>query len=1338
MKRQTVMWTALPNGVSGTPGAGDARVRLSVFVSPRLETNEGGARPTLSQFPDFLNWPERVAEMQFSVQFGAGPAIMAERIAPPGEPPAAELWASLFDANVYVEPYEFPDMSARPILSFPVRNVVSRLKETYQAVGIESPVEIPRLTPENQSLQGVRRLFQDISLTPQRSTQISQQLASRMRLGGLKVVQNPAYEAASSQRVVLGKARVAQPQSLVAGVAPAAVEFHQLQAFHKPPVTRPVARLTAQALVESIDFHRILSSLGQYPGLLRRLGLVIDLEVPFTADLVGATTVRVVPQWSPELATATVNRMPRTHCVLTNQAFRARTRSTDSDLGDGMLRLDDDERFEVGQFDVDGAAIKTMELARKVTLKPALALAPRALTVTPRLMRPGTVEAIPAAQTQPEPEPEQEEAALPTLRSAGLWVARVDRAVMLANILKRATSLNQLMLASPQPDEEVSFYAEDLTRGHRLDVWDSASEQWHSLCGRVGTYAFTKSGRELTLEDDGWVSTAATESSDGSSEELRVHEVLLRWEGWSLCAPRPGKAVEEEGAETLSQPAFGLEASFVPSSSSLPRLRFGTEYRLRARAVDLAGSGLSLEEADDSHATEPITYFRHEPVAAPVTVPRTSLSGSPGESLEHAVIRSFNDEPAKDRVRSEEVSERHEAPPKTSELLAETHGMFDNPADGMRGDAATYNLIVSRDQSLAESYDVAQLQLPYLPDPLAAGALIRFKPLFGGRDAQEQVLRIPFEGAWPDLEPFRMVLYEDPDSQAEVAFDTDRRALRVPLPKAEMAEIIISTYAPPTELPRMAMWRWVVEGIAAPALKAANLPQAESRQVFRQLHEVRQMPGWMGRVKLSPTQVQKVVQLKQEAEKGEHWMLTPHRRLVVVHAVQQPLIIPQWQQPRANKGIGETYATLLDQVPISGKSTAKLDIQAQWEEPVDILAEPGPRRLLGKADVGETALQPQQTMLYLRQRHEFGDTKYRRVTYQALASSRFREYFDPDDVKSGALDLTRTSEQVAVDVLSSARPAPPDVLYVIPTFGWTKQKTATGVTSTRSGQGLRVYLERPWYSSGDGELLGVVLAQPQRMMLTMRALVGGTARLKDYVSHWGQDPLWQSAAVTTSAPPLQAFTAAQATESGLTLEEVPGAKVQVAGHEVGYDEERQLWYCDIEIDCGQAYYPFVRLALARYQPMSVKGPQADVKLSRVVLADFAQLAPDRTATVVLDQADQAKVNVTVTGPTYAASEASRGSQVEVSVEKRQGNVEGVMGWVPASTEPFALTRQRRRIGSAWTGSVTLPGPRGSQPFRLVIREYEIYYTDKIATATTLTALRLETARRLVYADAVEI
>ena len=65
MREQTVIWTALPNGRSPS-GA----LRLSVLVTPRLVTDEGGDSPSLSLFPDFLDWPSRVGAASFTLALG--------------------------------------------------------------------------------------------------------------------------------------------------------------------------------------------------------------------------------------------------------------------------------------------------------------------------------------------------------------------------------------------------------------------------------------------------------------------------------------------------------------------------------------------------------------------------------------------------------------------------------------------------------------------------------------------------------------------------------------------------------------------------------------------------------------------------------------------------------------------------------------------------------------------------------------------------------------------------------------------------------------------------------------------------------------------------------------------------------------------------------------------------------------------------------------------------------------------------------------------------------------------------------------------------------------------
>src|SRR5207302_86574 len=106
-----------------------------------------------------------------------------------------------------------------------------------------------------------------------------------------------------------------------------------------------------------------------------------------------------------------------------------------------------------------------------------------------------------------------------------------------------------------------------------------------------------------------------------------LHESMLRWTGWSLAAPRPGKALSTDpnatgpvDAASTATPAFPIVVSFVERASTLPRLRFGRSYRLCARAADLAGNGLRLGDAAGSvaFATPPTAYHRYEPVPPPM------------------------------------------------------------------------------------------------------------------------------------------------------------------------------------------------------------------------------------------------------------------------------------------------------------------------------------------------------------------------------------------------------------------------------------------------------------------------------------------------------------------------------------------------------------------------------------------------------------------------------------------------------------------------------------------------------------------------------------------------
>jgi hypothetical protein len=603
-----------------------------------------------------------------------------------------------------------------------------------------------------------------------------------------------------------------------------------------------------------------------------------------------------------------------------------------------------------------------------------------------------------------------------------------------------------------------------------------------------------------------------------------------------------------------------------------------------------------------------------------------------------------------------------------------------------------------------------QLQLPYLPDVFARG--VSFLGLPGVPPGQ--TFLVPFDTAsWPEVKPFRLRIEEgtgDPKLAEGV--------LTVRLPKATMATVRYSSVLSVEDLEQMGIWALLDK----------------------------------------PTQDG----LRQEALQGRHWMLTPYRELVLVHAVQRPLEIPSLYKLQVLRGPEETSARFTGHLHCHSHSTGRLAVEASWSEPVDLLSEAVPKVIRGTARVADFDIGYEEAMVSVgsgedathRMVHPFGDTKYRRVEYFSVATTRYREYFHPAITRepanitlSGkesplAVPNNGTGERIQLDILNSARPAAPKVLYVVPTFGWEKTPPGGPLVSSRRGGGLRVYLERPWYSSGDGELLAVVLWKP--------STAGVPEALKPYVTAWGVDPLWGPSGSKPVSPSVADFKLAVETKELLGLEELQGSgtTVTAVGHKVEYDAERELWFCDIVIEPGQTYTPFIRLALARFQPRSVPG----VHLSRVVLADFVQLMPDRTAKLEFTTAQRLRLTVSgihgfndfTQNMTNTPLHASR--VVRVRVEEPSAGMSDELQWRQVGNEVTLQTIGPGGNLMSWQGEVQLAkvpkSKGGTQTYRILVQEFDVLPTDLDAKVhqrlISDQGKQYPVRERLVYADAFEL
>lgn len=1096
-----------------------------------------------------------------------------------------------------------------------------------------------------------------------------------------------------------------------------------------------------------VDFHEVVSTLGDYPALLRHVGLVIDLSVPIAAVPPGATAVRVLPTWPVSPGVVNTDISPKTACIWDGTRFAAQP-GTD-EIVDGLLALDE-EHYDLIQLDVDGAALKTNNL-------------------TNNLMRVDDGNA-------PLPR------GLATLRSAGIALTRHGRAAQLKQQFQRARQHDDSLAQNT-----TTLFAEDLVRGYRVDIWDEQTKRWHSLTQRVGSY---KVGDEplLTIQDEGFVQTAVTESAAPSTtpKDLYLHEALCRWEGWSVVARRPGKSINHsadpsqppEDFENTPVTPFKLQVDFAPVKGSLPRLRFGGNYRVRMRIADLAGNGPALEDAPDlglPSDKRTLAYLRYEPIEAPAVVLRSLITqeATPGEALERLVVRTANNDPAKDAAAVATPAERHIAPPRSSQLLAETHRVLDNGT--LKADLATYTMLRTKDDGQFKTQPAGpgkqdmpvesdpQLKLPYLPDPLSRGAALRdlpgtpdgsvgtisrqgalvFTPLSEIKVRDGSATQIGWGSAdtWPELRPFRLVIQ---GGNQPPRWDAAARVLTVQLPQAETTTVSLSSFLNEEDLKLMGVWQWLCEAIDKQIQQTLKTVTPSDPFALDQL-------------------TAKIARVTQFALEGGHVMLTPPRDLVLVHAVQQPLGRPDWTTLSVQRSQQQTFARLTGRLDVHAKSTDKVEVVAAWDEPVDRLDEPGPRVLDASATVAEIPLAvlnerldtgrqyrtihvggkpvaryyPATDQLEFAGKatlqHVFGDTRHRVVRYRGVSTSRFREYFPPN-APGG---FTRGSDEFALKVPSSTRPAAPRLQYVVPAFGWQRHTETNLLASRRRGHTLRVYLDRPWFSSGAGELLGVVV-WPAPLTDDQRE------RLKPYVTQVGADPAVLGDDVQLDKSSFQNYVA---WAEGLRLEGLASnERVDVAAYPVGYDPERKLWYSDITLNPAlnrnqEAYGAFVRLALARYQPNALPGTE----LSRAVLADFAQLAPDRSAVATYDLYDPRVVQLTVSGLSYNATAATNGqpqpdgTAVEVSVEMRRSDIQGDLAWTlaPAHVAAIAVDQTNEIETMLWRGRITLPADRQPGQFRIVIKEFESWLDDATASATVAGQV-VPRPRRLVYADTLAL
>jgi hypothetical protein len=1349
---QEIIFTTLPHKKISIDGK--SFLQLSVFTSIKLQTPSD---TNLGAFDNILSWSDKILDADFKFKLANGKVLDARLNKKAID---VDLYKNIFHKNIKVDDFKDEDFSRKKFYSAPILHVKDFILKNVKSAAIKSPKTLISAdkfidAKEFGAISRFQLKEKEIEKTeeqPEEKARIKPVLAKNLmqkKDDGVK-----AFKQTISQNKFIRFSPTMNPKS----------DFVQLRQFHKVDKkhTKPLAFKIKKPVFE---FHDIMAVINSYPQIMRKLGFILDFVIPYETSIPSKGTIKLVPEALDLDETNTVVSIPATAYELTATGFYVSDKP-ETVFKQGFVKINSDE-FSVIQVDADGAALKTSNMVENKVQQ--IAKFYEARSKIGRLKK--SKSAIKSKEIKIVDPPEDE--GLPFMRTSGIAITKNGMAEHLSKSIKlnenlkikfqktpvKKIEVKQKIIKGKTPlltdlrikEPEVILYSNEIVQGYRMDIaYKEQPTKWYSLHQKIDDYTwYNEANKAHSIEnispDEGFVQLGIAQDPD-DEDDIFGSETLARWEGWSLSVHKPGYAINDSEDYTLKAGdtekkdfvyknknqeikkytfdpdlEFKVNATSKIVSGSLPKLRFGKDYNIRVRTVDLAGNSVALDfqsESSELTSRKNIRYMRYEPLASPIVLVGNELKD--GEFLERMVIRSNFDKSSTEYEDSnptngklfDEFSQRYLLPPKNSQLMAETHGMFEKAFSNNPVAAQKIYEIITNHEGLYQQteknkeriYKPSEVEIIYLPDPMAAGVSLfvaegyenthtqdfkaKMFSFFSNSEITPNNTNNAIPEDWYNAGVIRIRLEE---GEANTKWNSQQRIFTIFLPKGHRTRIKFSTFWREKDLNKLsALW---------------DLVQNDA-------------PG-------------NLAELKKLAESGQHWMVSPSREMELVHAVQQPVDKPEILAIYPDRDFNQTTVEINTRFDIHGESTEKVEFQAKWIDPlddgisVDIKEKPGTNSIaniqvqyhddkITKGTIPESnaILDPKRKQLELKPKiqftkrteaqfkiepqpgakmvnklykpqlsllehfkkgklakkismvnrlkldilepklnfinelnfrikpleQHFGDTKHRWVDYKLNAVSRYREYFDKILLENPELSTKRESDWVEkVNILSTARPNIPEIDYIIPTFEWKKSSQQTKIIHQRLGGGLRIFIKRPWFSSGIDEKLAILIPSKKDTF----TIVGRTIPYSQDYTNWGIDPLLFAAKPNSKSPEIHNFRFSPEIDEDLSYPDDSNKKVTAVAYPVHFDIERQLWYCDIALNTQQMYFPFIKLVLARYQKHAVRKDNTDVCLSPTVVSDMIQLVPERKSTVTfVDAKQKSKFKVEVTGTLYNGREVA--------------------------------------------------------------------------------------------------
>jgi hypothetical protein len=417
------------------------------------------------------------------------------------------------------------------------------------------------------------------------------------------------------------------------------------------------------------------------------------------------------------------------------------------------------------------------------------------------------------------------------------------------------------------------------------------------------------------------------------------------------------------------------------------------------------------------------------------------------------------------------------------------------------------------------------------------------------------------------------------------------------------------------------------------------------------------------------------------------WMATVSDDVKRKRDRTKPLPKPSSQLPQVGKPLpDEPFSIYGFRVDANGKATfpqQRIELLRTRDLSAEIHAQKVDD-LVEKPEILDLAFTPAGAVREYERRHRFTTSQAAKLGLELEAHSRFehmllRETAPKEPALKPVDPITRPGAKSEIWLPATRAPDPIDRKSLLPAFVWTERFDGTDIERRTK---VRIRVKRPWFSSGEGEKLAIVLWPPEIVDPLRRDEIardvardlvksqGGVTAYKEYknfedsdlgpggqfVTRWGSDAIRHGPVQTGYFMPLEAFRDAlpdgnadlvarvqmpiprgdnddDATAASKISSPVPQNTmlVSLVAYEPLFDMANESWYVDAEISSLALANPFVRLGLVRYQ----KHAPPEWQVSEPIV-EFIQLLPRRHVVITAEarNAGSYPIRVDVYGPAH--------------------------------------------------------------------------------------------------------